>query len=664
MELTNSETTSIISPEFTPQKKFNHWLIVTLILFLILVGVLIYFFGVPKNQNNQKMVDNTSQKNTNTSSPFSKQIESALPPPANENIQGKDVTWFSEPQKVQSVGFFTLIDQFYPYKLEYCKSGTDCSKLSVLNDRYELKTIYYQVGTMKTQYAGSPVYLGITKGLPTTHVFKGIGAEKDIVYDAQIASLFIKTSDGKFVLTGDYQNGSIIGGVNNQNQPSSLNPEIGVTYNKDLYLDKAGSNYQYTFESDPNFKFNLNRTTNFFNKIGLFLVKDLGLGYSLYSNQDINSDILKIKSVISPNFIIKLPTGLVADVNGGSYDNGLVYQKSSANGYNPYSGGDQITWATQDTPKKLPKDPSDKGIMGDYTGVSYTSGYDGCRGSLTLENSSSDAETLDTKNDLVQVATTDKGDSIYEIKSKDFRIFQQFWFWKVTQNGLADVLTYNDYLALKPILIQKDQLGIYRMVFRSELVASKCWGEPLIYLYPEKQLDVQVGLSDVVGLTESEPKYNNGWSVTAYPDGKIYDKTSERYYPYLYWEGSAPVSSNPVIVSVVKREDIHNYFDITLSKLGLNSKEKIDFEKYWEPQINVSRYYLFSFYETMELNKIAPLNIEPKPDTLVRVLMSYQGLEQKVDVDMDYQDKDFNTPIRKGFTVVEWGGILHRENSR
>lgn len=579
--------------------------------------------------------------------------------PSNPFIEVADVDWLGEPQKVQSVGFFTLIDQYYPYKLEYCISGTDCSSFGEISDKYEPKTTYYLVGTMKSRYAGSSVYLAITKGLPTTHVVKGIGTEKDIAYDAEVVSLFIKTQDSKFIVTNDYQNGSILcRGFCNQN-PLPSNEAAGIISDNSLSLDKVGSGYEYT-DQETSIKFQIRRTNHFFNKSGLYLVKDFEQGYAFYSNQDINNSQIKLRTVINPTFVFKLPTGLVADVYSGAYSNSLVYQRGSSDSYSPYSDGAQIIWTAEDKPKQLPKEPSDKGIMGDYTGIGYSSDYDGCRGNMTLDNSSSDAESLDIQNNLVQVATTDKGDVIYDIKNKDFKIFQQFWFWKVTQNGLDSVLTYGDYLALKPILIWKDRLGVYRMVFRTELVASKCWGEPLIYLYPEKQTDVQIKLSDVINLTESEPRYNNGWMVTAYPDGKIYDKGAKRHYPYLYWEGSAPVSSLPISVAVVSQQELHNYFEKELSRLGLSSKERNDFENYWEPGLNDSPYYQISFYDASELNKIAPLNINPQPTTLIRVLMVYERLNRKIDaphsVEMSYQ-----TPIRKGFTVVEWGGILHKE---
>lgn len=47
-----------------------------------------------------------------------------------------------------------------------------------------------------------------------------------------------------------------------------------------------------------------------------------------------------------------------------------------------------------------------------------------------------------------------------------------------------------------------------------------------------------------------------------------------------------------------------------------------------------------------------PLEITPKPDNLIRVMMDWKGLDEKIEV----QEQNLETPIREGYTVVEWGG--------
>jgi len=47
-----------------------------------------------------------------------------------------------------------------------------------------------------------------------------------------------------------------------------------------------------------------------------------------------------------------------------------------------------------------------------------------------------------------------------------------------------------------------------------------------------------------------------------------------------------------------------------------------------------------------------PLEINPQPDTLIRVIMDYKPLNNPIVV----SEQQLTTPTRSGFTVVEWGG--------
>ena len=62
---------------------------------------------------------------------------------------------------------------------------------------------------------------------------------------------------------------------------------------------------------------------------------------------------------------------------------------------------------------------------------------------------------------------------------------------------------------------------------------------------------------------------------------------------------------------------------------------------------------------TSNLNSIAPLSISPKPDTIIRVTLYFEALDNKISLP---QPKIM--PIkRQGFTVVEWGGIFKRDKN-
>jgi hypothetical protein len=46
------------------------------------------------------------------------------------------------------------------------------------------------------------------------------------------------------------------------------------------------------------------------------------------------------------------------------------------------------------------------------------------------------------------------------------------------------------------------------------------------------------------------------------------------------------------------------------------------------------------------------LEISPKPETTIRVLMTWKGLDKEIEVD----EQNLDRISRTGYTVIEWGG--------
>ena len=65
---------------------------------------------------------------------------------------------------------------------------------------------------------------------------------------------------------------------------------------------------------------------------------------------------------------------------------------------------------------------------------------------------------------------------------------------------------------------------------------EECSAKPVIYLYPEQETTVSVSLDYAGTLTATYPAYEDGWTVTAEPDGTLYDENGDEY-SYLFWEG-------------------------------------------------------------------------------------------------------------------------------
>lgn len=218
-------------------------------------------------------------------------------------------------------------------------------------------------------------------------------------------------------------------------------------------------------------------------------------------------------------------------------------------------------------------------------------------------------------------------------------------------------ISYEKFVAENPTVYFYDDFSRLVEVTSVKYAPAVECGKPVIYLYPTKKTKVSVEVS-LSNWSYSDPKYQNGWEVIADKTGELVDVRSGKKYPYLFWEGTG-VGEQPKQTNgfVVKRDNVSNFFQVKLALLGLNEKESADFRGFWEPRMNQSPYYFITFYGTADMNKIAPLTINPKPDTLIRVLMDYRPLQGPIKV----TEQKLSTPTRRGFTVVEWGGVLGRE---
>jgi len=177
--------------------------------------------------------------------------------------------------------------------------------------------------------------------------------------------------------------------------------------------------------------------------------------------------------------------------------------------------------------------------------------------------------------------------------------------------------------------------------------------KPIIYLYPEEEMEVEVSLDLIGEFTCVYPEYNDSWKVTAQPDGTLTDALDREYY-CLYWEAEfyRPLVDDTNIGFMVKGEDTAEFLREKLLQIGLSEREANEFIIYWLPQMqhNNYNYIYFSFDEYEE---VAKLNVSGNPDTVIRFMMVWEGLEEARPV---IEQELPETPERVGFTVVEWGG--------
>lgn len=177
--------------------------------------------------------------------------------------------------------------------------------------------------------------------------------------------------------------------------------------------------------------------------------------------------------------------------------------------------------------------------------------------------------------------------------------------------------------------------------------------KPVIYLYPEAETDVTVRLGYDGTLDFTYPLYDGGWSVTALPGGHLINKADGREYSYLFWEGRTDAVYDLSEGFVVPGAQTAAFLQEKLALMGLEPREYNEFIVYWLPFMQNNAYNLISFQGDAYTSG-ARLEIDPAPDSVLRVFMAFKQLEAPVEIPA----QELSPFERRGFTVVEWGGAL------
>lgn len=256
---------------------------------------------------------------------------------------------------------------------------------------------------------------------------------------------------------------------------------------------------------------------------------------------------------------------------------------------------------------------------------------------------------------LVQAGITATGNPIYEYQNLTAEPIQKLYReWYVPFE--SQKLPYAEFVTNHPLFFWVDQLGrLNRFTHGAYLPGVEC-GKPAIYLYPETTERVRVEVDPRGGFTHTEPPYGSGWNVIATPEGKLTDIATGKTYPYLWWDGRGGLYRAPDRFWVVGQPEVEPFLRQTLPQLGLTANETADFLEYWLPFFTPNYpYYEIGFHGTAVMNELAPLSVQPQPDTVIRILMDYEGLTKQ----MPEQPPRIVTPERRGFTILEWGGVRH-----
>ncbi len=180
------------------------------------------------------------------------------------------------------------------------------------------------------------------------------------------------------------------------------------------------------------------------------------------------------------------------------------------------------------------------------------------------------------------------------------------------------------------------------------------YAKPVLYLYPVLPTVVNVTFKYPESLTTTYPKYKDSWTVLANPSGDLRDFNNKYYYG-LYWEENLNHRVDFKEGFYVTKENAIEFLEEKLSIIGLNDRERNEFIMYWLPILEKNGKNLVYFELTEERDSNSPIMIQPKPNSMLRMAIHVKKVEKEVKI----KEQKLPTFERKGFTVVEWGGVTY-----
>jgi hypothetical protein len=209
------------------------------------------------------------------------------------------------------------------------------------------------------------------------------------------------------------------------------------------------------------------------------------------------------------------------------------------------------------------------------------------------------------------------------------------------------------YLAIQKDQIVSicDQVSVMDMIGDRRVTVRK----PVIYLYPESTQVVQVRVELEGEFTAQYPKAQaGGWRMLASPDGQLTDPVSKKRYPYLFWEGTRMrrFGLPPEECYCIAGPEALAFLEHLAERHAFNDRERTDFVSYWLPAMERNRFNLIRLVGE-EYETYARMTVEPRPETTLRVFIAFRGLQAAVPTG----SPDVPQRHRRGFTVVEWGGV-------
>ncbi|MCR5693271.1 MAG: hypothetical protein K6G74_04855 [Bacilli bacterium] len=177
--------------------------------------------------------------------------------------------------------------------------------------------------------------------------------------------------------------------------------------------------------------------------------------------------------------------------------------------------------------------------------------------------------------------------------------------------------------------------------------------KPIIYFYPDEEMDLEVTYLQDERLVTTYPKYEDGWNIHLKEDGTFTLPGNDREYYALYFDEISNYSCDFDEGFYVTKENAISFLEEKMDFIGYTNKEVDEFIMYWLPILENNEKSLVYFEQTEERNEECPLSFSIEPTSMIRTLIHIKKVSEETPI----KEQTLTHYERTGFTVTEWGGV-------
>ncbi|KAF9464631.1 hypothetical protein BDZ94DRAFT_1161638 [Collybia nuda] len=216
---------------------------------------------------------------------------------------------------------------------------------------------------------------------------------------------------------------------------------------------------------------------------------------------------------------------------------------------------------------------------------------------------------------------------------------------------------------------------------------SRLAKKPVIYLFSPDNVDVSVAvtlspelrfttMNPIVPVQHQPTGHKVHWDIRTQADGTLTEQATGLELSSLFWEADTnliDIQSNHTRLNRPAAQDVDDfslsncdvsdsdsvtlpvsevtgYLEKALTGLGLHTEARTSFITFWLPSFLKHKYVALRFIPQATFSRIAPIDIIPKPDIVIRVFMIFKGVS-----DLSYWPSSVK---RARYDVTFWARIV------